>query len=125
MADAALEASALADVLAAIQLVGITAQWEQDADPDHGYTPSTGATTPAWTPYAVTISPPVDYEQRYLTGDLIQAGDAMVVLPASGLTITPRRGDRLVIGSTTWRVVSLRTHQLGNTVLAFEAQIRR
>lgn len=124
MADA-LGTKVAGKVVGAINKVGLAATWYQDPDPDHAYNVGTGKTTPNWTAYAVTVAPPMEYEQRYLVGDLIQAGDARTSIAAQGLTFTPRRGDKVLIGGVTWRVISLQTHQLAAVVVAYEAQLRR
>ena len=90
------------------------------------YSPSTGATAAGTsTNHTVTASPPFEYDRSLVDGDIVRRGDCYIVVPASGLTVTPTPSMAVAFGGETWRVMSVTTHRGGTQVIAYEVQLRR
>ncbi len=88
------------------------------------YDPATGA---------FTVSPDVDtaaiglllgYSDIVTTGTLIKQGDRRCLLKTEGLTITPEVGDKVIVGSNIYSVVSFKTIELGGIVIMYTLQLR-
>ena len=56
--------------------------------------------------------------------DAIKAGDRKLEIAASELSTAPDTEDRVVIGSATYRIVSVRGHYSGEQVTLWELQLR-
>jgi hypothetical protein len=94
--------------------------------PASGYDPTTGknATFTADT-YSVKVTPPQEYEQKYIDGDLIQVGDVQIFLAAQNLTFTPKNGMDVTIDSENWKIVSFGKIYTGEQVALYEFQLRK
>lgn len=71
-----------------------------------------------------------DYELRdsglgRADGTLIQQGDKQILIPAAGLSIAPVPGDKVVISSTVWTVVNVKSVNPAGTPILYEIQGRR
>lgn len=64
-----------------------------------------------------------DYEASEIMGG-VQAGDRRLVVRSSGFSGTPTTSDRVTIGSTEWRVQTVSAVYAGDTVAAWDLQLR-
>lgn len=64
------------------------------------------------------------YDTSQVDGNFIKQGDEIAYLAASGLSVTPKKNDRLVIGSQNWTVVRVETVHPGSTNILYKLQIR-
>lgn len=87
--------------------------------------PSTGAVTGATTTTYTVKAYPYPYEARYVDGDVVQVGDAKLILAASGLAFTPAPGQSVTIDAAVWRVIAANAIYSGELVAAWELQVRR
>ncbi len=118
----ALDLELLPEVLALIAEVGIaTAITENDGT----YDPATGATSGTPTSHTVTATPPLDYDVKFIDGDVVRVGDTYLYVAGSGLGFTPKPGFSVVTGGRTWRVVAVRDLRSGEQTAAWELQLRR
>jgi len=94
------------------------------------YDRNTGVTTPtSQTTHTAKVSPPDPYKKFFIDGDLIQAGDAKVLLGNQGNDFTPVKGGTLNgwnidIDSICWEVISTNPIYSGESIAAWELQIR-
>lgn len=90
------------------------------------YDPATGAGIESiWTTYTVKVSPPIDYEQRYVDGDSVQRGDARIFMAASGLPLTPVRDMLVEFDGVTFKAISILPIYSGEQIAAYEVQLRK
>ncbi len=59
------------------------------------------------------------------SGTLIQAGDKQILLPASGLTLTPAPGDVVIVGGVTWAVKNVKEVNPAGIPILYELHGRR
>jgi len=67
----------------------------------------------------------LDYEQKYIDGTLIQAGDQRVFMPASGLNTYPQRESIISRGGDLWKVVNVSPLNPNGQNIMFELQVRK
>ena len=86
------------------------------------YVPGTGVTESTVT-YSVT-GVKLDYEQSVMDGTLIRVGDQRVYA-APSLSVTPKAGDKLTIGSEVWDVIKSSPLSPAGTVVLHDIQVRK
>ena len=84
----------------------------------------TGTTT-AKVRHSLKASPPETYAQRYVDGESILQGDAMIILPAENLAFTPKPGIRVELLGQDWSIIAANPIMTGEQVGAYQIQIRR
>jgi hypothetical protein len=89
------------------------------------YDPATGETSGSVTNSYNCKGVTESYKESYVNGDTIKAGDKKVLLSASGLTIVPKSGDTLLIGSEVWSMVSVDSLAPGEIAVIYTVQIRQ
>jgi len=88
-------------------------------DPASDSTVTTTLTAP------VTTSPPEGYSLRVTDGRTVMAGDRKVMTGVDyGDLVSPKVGDEVVRGEMTGTVVSISPINAGDSVVAYELQIR-
>ena len=75
-------------------------------------------------PVIVKGSPPINYNQRYVDGDVVRATDFQVILPARDLTFEPTVGMRVGFDDVDAQIVSVTPYYSGELVCAFGLQVR-
>jgi len=70
-------------------------------------------------------APPLEYEEKYIDGELIRKGDHYSFVAASGLTFTPVLGMEVTHASVVWTIVSVITHTTGDSIAAYELRLRK
>jgi len=89
------------------------------------YDPTTGATTEGEeATHQHKVTPPGWYKETLIPKDLIQQGDLMAILPASGLGFTPTRGYRVEFDSMKFRIEHVAPLYSGDSVAAYELLLR-
>lgn len=90
------------------------------------YVVATGKNTTTNTDTSVTISPPQRYNRRRHPDTLIEDGDMMTYLAASGLSITPSpKTDKVIYASTEWQIVQIWPLISGDQTAAYLLQLRQ
>lgn len=88
-----------------------------------------GASTTDYSAWALMISQSMlqsgNAGDRYFDGTLIQTGDKMLILVASGLTVTPQPKDQLIISDVTWQIVARITVEPGGEALLYQVLVRK
>lgn len=89
------------------------------------YDPTTGRTTQT-TPdtYTVKSCPPFAYEQRYVNGNTVREGDLRLLIAGSGQSFVPTAGQVVAFDSMTFTVVSVLPYYSGESIAAWEVQVR-
>lgn len=88
------------------------------------YNPATGTVTSSAADYVVKSSPPYPYARQFINGDTVQEGDMQIIIaPPSGWT--PANGQKFVLDSHTFRVVSVEPIYSGALVAAYRIQGRQ
>lgn len=108
-----------AKVLAACVKVGRTVTLTDYVDT---YSTATGKTTRVATDYTVQASPPYQ-KRRGFSNDSQPSGGAAILFPASGITVTPKAGQKVATGGLVYTIVDVTTHELVSTVLAYECTL--
>lgn len=104
--------------------VGISATWSVPSGMT--YSTATGSHVPTTTViYAVTVSPPLEYREGQIDGELVRVGDASIYIAASGIGFTPEAQQFVTISGQKWTVVRVVVLRSGEQVAAYKAQIRR
>lgn len=70
----------------------------------------------------------LDYEQRYIDGALIKAGDQRVLMPATdtaGTAIAPAAGRIVLRGQEKWEVITVKPLAPAGDPVMFELQVRQ
>jgi len=65
-----------------------------------------------------------NYSDREVDGNMVQRGDAKVVLSAV-IATAPKVGDGLLIGTVSYNIVNVTTKSPGGTALVYILQVRR
>ena len=89
-------------------------------DPDTG-----GVTSGVLVEYRQKVSPPADYANKLVDGDLIKIGDTMVLLPGKDLTFVPIIGSSVTMDSLVWKIITSKPIFSGEQVAVYELQLRR
>ena len=90
------------------------------------YDPATGETATGTTStYSLKSIPPFEYEQKYIDGDIVRAGDMLTGIEGDGLLFTPAPGVLITFDSMTWTVVSVQRYYSGEDVALYMLQLRR
>lgn len=67
----------------------------------------------------------LDYEQRYIDGETIRAGDQRVYMPAEGLTTPPEVEGLVLRGSDPWKIISIKPLNPNGQAIMYELQVRQ
>ena len=90
------------------------------------YNPATGTVsggTP--TPATVKVTPPEEYERRFVDGDVVKDGDAIIGIETD-ITFTPKAGDNVTIDGEVWECINVgRVYSGASVCLWYPVQIRR
>lgn len=78
-----------------------------------------GTVTETTANYTVQADGPVRDVNRYAAGGFDSSVTATWYLPASGLTVTPKKGDRLTDASKVWQIVVVETFQVQGTTTGY------
>ena len=90
------------------------------------YVPATGSTSGATsTPYTVKVTPPEPYTSKFIDGDTIRVGDALIYLAAQDLAFTPAENQHVTVDGVVWVVVRVNAIYSGDLVCLWEAGLRR
>lgn len=95
--------------------------------PGQQYDPTTGeATKGDYVRYVKKVIPPYPYDEKYIDGDLIKAGDLQTGIAGSGLGFTPEPGlTEIYIDTLRWSIVSMKPIYSGEQIAMFLLQLRR
>lgn len=78
-----------------------------------------GSVTETTTDHTVTVDGPVSETNRYAAGGSDESVTSTFYLPALGLTVTPKKANRIVIGSRIWQVLAVETFQVQGTTTGY------
>lgn len=67
----------------------------------------------------------LDYEQKYIDGELIRSGDQRALLPAEGLTSPPTVDGLILRGAEVWKIVTVGPLNPNGQAIMYEAQVRQ
>jgi len=90
------------------------------------YDPTTGdksAGTP--TDYTKKVTPFEMYDERYIDGDVVKAGDVKVLLPAKSLEFDPTTGIDVTVALSEYKVIRQVPIYTGEQIGLYELQLRR
>jgi hypothetical protein len=87
------------------------------------YDPATGTATPTVTTQTVQAAV-FDYDQEYVNGTSILAGDKQVFMSAVGLTFKPQTGDVLLWQAVNYNVLKSKPLAPAGIDVLFELQVR-
>jgi hypothetical protein len=122
MADTALDNDLRPAVVEILDEVGKEMTFSADTET---YDPATGAVTVSATKaHTVKASPPLEYNDRLVDGEIIERGDTFIFLAAKDLAFTPVKSMNVSFDSTQWQVVAVKKHYSGNQIAAYELQLR-
>jgi len=95
--------------------------------PDASYDAVEGVTTLGdMLSYTKKVMPPYAYKQKYIDGDVIQAGDMQTGIAGQGLEFTPEPGlIEIVIDEQTWNIVNMTPLYSGEQIAMFLLQLRK
>lgn len=91
---------------------------------DGTYNPATGTTSQPEPIVTSLIAVVFDYEQKFIDGTLIRAGDKNAFLPAIGVDL-PLQGDVLNWQGTEYKVIACTPLAPAGVDLLYELQVRR
>lgn len=84
------------------------------------YDPATGTSTQTYTSYATTAAV-FDYDQKYIDGTLIKAGDKQAYCAPA---VTPEQGDRFTWNGVDYSVIAVKPTSPAGVPVLYEAQLR-
>ena len=73
----------------------------------------------------LTITPPQQFEERYIDGDLVQRSDVFTFLAASGLVAVPDTKYSVEIDGISFRVMSVEDIYSGTSIALHKIHLRR
>lgn len=121
-----LDTELIPEILEIIQELGITGTFTTQSSTDSKtYNATTGSGTESTTDYTEEISPILQYNERYIDGDLIQKEDSYIYLAASGISFTPIKDMIVTILSIVWNVVEIKPIYTGEEIGAYKLQLRK
>lgn len=100
---------------------GAPATLTRPADP--AYNPATGKTVQASPLVQATTAVVIDYEQKYVDGTLIRAGDKQCFLTPKGI-VPPRQGDVLAWQGVNYKVIGVTPIAPAGVNVLYELQLR-
>lgn len=89
-------------------------------DPDKPWKP--GPNVPQDQPIEAVF---LDYEQKYIDGELVRMGDQRVFMPADGLTVAPEVEGVILRGAETWKIVNVKPLAPNGQQIMYEIQVRQ
>lgn len=123
MVETELDRELVPGVLELIEEVGTTAKFTVPAYGD--YNPNDGSVVQAGPmEYSLKVSPPAPFKTNRIDGDLIQASDLQVLLPAKDLKFEPKKGMRVELDRKTYRIESIDPIKSGEMVCAWGLGLR-
>ena len=95
--------------------------------PDAAYDPTIGETSEGdFTSYTKKVIPPYPYEQKFVDGDIVRAGDVQTGIAGSGLEFVPEPGlTKIIIDTLVWNIVNMKPIYSGEQIALFILQLRR
>jgi hypothetical protein len=95
-----------------------------------GIAPTAGPTP--WRPGPPSVSDQVgisavflDYQQKYIDGEVIRMGDQQVLLPALGLSAPPEVDGYILRGAEKWKILVVKPLNPNGQTILFELQVRQ
>jgi len=93
---------------------------------DETFSPSTGNAVLNYTRTKTHhCTPPQEYAEKFIDGEVIKEGDARIFLPAIELEFTPHKGQRTLIDCEVWTVEEIGLVYSGEQIAMYSLQIRR
>ncbi len=89
------------------------------------YDPTTGTVDSDTATHTAKVTPPQQYKQHLIDGDVIRIGDAQVYLPAQDLTFTPAIGIMVSVAGSSWQIMNVNPIYTGDNVALYELQLRK
>lgn len=71
------------------------------------------------------VSPPSECKFTWRDGKLVKLGDCYVYVAASGLTIDPVQGSKVIFSDQTWTVVEQKPIRTGKLIAAYKLTLKR
>ena len=94
--------------------------------PAETYDAASGSTTEGVkTDYSRKVTPPQNYESKYIDGEIIQEGDCQIFVPTKDLGFTPAKGMKVIFDSEVWKIIGLKPIYTGDDIALYELQLRR
>ena len=116
----------IAVAYALVDEYGVNATFYVDRIEPDGYDPETGHTTQDTDAGATfKVTPPEEYGDHWIDGDLVLFGDMFCYLPSSGLSFTPELGMEVVIESERLHAVEVEPIYSGEYVCIYKLQLRK
>lgn len=114
---------ALAQIKRAGIAVTISRETAESFDPGTGT--YTGATMTDYSADGVIQAPNRENTGgRFGDGTMVQAGDKFILLAASGLTITPKPGDKITVNAVAYSIVTVMAVEPGGVALLYRILAR-
>ena len=89
------------------------------------YDPVTGTVPVTPTSETLKCSPPLNYQSRFVDGEIIRAGDVRVLIPAQGLTIIPKVDMKVEFDGEIWNAISVDRVFSGDDIALWKTQLRK
>lgn len=67
----------------------------------------------------------LNYQQKYIDGEVIKRGDKQVLIPAENLTAIPNIGDQLIQGSQVWTIKNIEPLSPSGQDILYTLQVRQ
>jgi len=76
--------------------------------------------------FEAKVSPPENFEERFIDGDVVRRGDARVMLPATdSVTFAPKAGDEVLLDGVTWSVLDVENLVPGDRAAVHVLHLRK
>lgn len=85
---------------------------------------TTGATTSTATVYKRKVTPPEEFDSKYIDNDTVRLGDMQITLAAKGLKFTPIESMKVLIDAKSFNIVAIRKIYTGELIGAYTVQLR-
>jgi hypothetical protein len=84
---------------------------------------TTGETTETTTETQLAAVPPQNFRFDQIDNSLIEAGDAVIGLPAQAMPVAPTTDDRVKMNGATWKIVQVAPVASGDKDALYEVQV--
>ena len=119
-----LDVTLIPEILAIVTEYGKDVIFEvpQLSEYDHS---SGGVTETGPARHTKKVTPPANYDRKYIDGGSILAEDMQIFLPASELEFVPTKNCKVTVDNQVYVVVSIRPYYTGESIAIYELQLRR
>ena len=75
--------------------------------------------------FCVKATPPEGFEKKFINGSTVRAGDRKISVAGQGLPFFPKKGMKVTVDDTVWRITRVQPISSGSQVALYTLQLRK